>query len=335
MNFPELPEHKLSIVIPIYNEEECVSTLMTRIHECLSNYPWPWELIMIDDGSSDDTVIALYDAQTKWGKHIHIIELSRNFKQTAAMQAGIDAAAGDVIVTMDGDLQNDPVDIPLLVNKLLNEKFDLVSGWRKVRHDNLWMRRIPSIIANKLISKVTGVNLHDYGCSLKAFRTVIIKRIRLYGEMHRFIPALLSTVTSSRRIVELPVTHHSRQFGKSKYGISRTFRVILDLISVYFFLRFRDRPGHFFGGAGLIISGFGMLILTYLFIIKLFFNENIGARPLLLLGFFLLLIGIQCILTGVLAEILARIYFNNNSESSYTLKVINKAEAHVWHTLKN
>lgn len=325
-----LPKHRLSIVVPLYNEEACVEPLVARIHACLADYPWPWELILVDDGSGDDTVPEIAKSVALWGHHVHLVELARNFKQTAAMQAGIDAAAGDVIVTLDGDLQNDPIDIPKLVGRLLNEDLDLVSGWRKNRQDGLWLRKIPSLIANRLIGHVTGVHLHDYGCSLKAFRADVIKRIRLYGEMHRFIPAWLSTVTAPRRIAEEPVNHHPRVLGTSKYGISRTFRVILDLLAVYFFMRFRDRPGHFFGGVGLMMTAVGLGILGYLGMLKLF-GENIGTRPLLMVGFVGVLVGIQGILTGVLAEMLSRIYFGSGSGGSYVLRHNRINEQRIWY----
>lgn len=327
--FSCLPEHRLSIVIPLYNEEACVPPLLARIHECLADYPQPWELILVDDGSRDGTVEAILRGSQLWGPHVQLLELARNFKQTAAMQAGIDAATGDVIVTLDGDLQNDPIDIPRLVSKLLIEDLDLVCGWREKRQDGLWLRKIPSHLANRLIRNVTGVHLHDYGCSLKAFRAEVIQGIRLYGEMHRFIPAWLSTVTRPQRIAELPVSHHPRRLGQSKYGISRTFRVILDLVSVYFYMRFRDRPGHFFGGAGLLLSGFGALLLGYLGILKLL-GESIGTRPLLLLGFVSLLVGVQCVLSGVLAETLSRVYFASSAGRSYVLRSHGKPRQTAW-----
>jgi glycosyltransferase involved in cell wall biosynthesis len=243
-----LPDHSLSIVVPMHNEMDNVAPLVKRVEECLGNYPWPWELILVDDGSTDGTREAIEHAAQQSQGFVRLVELARNFKQTAAMQAGIDAARADVIVTMDGDLQNDPVDIPRMVARLLNEELDLVAGWRKDRKDNMVMRKIPSQIANALIARMTGIALKDNGCSLKVFRASTLKRVRLYGEMHRFIPAWLSTVTSSKRIAEEVVTHHPRIHGESKYGISRTFRVLLDLFFVYFFMRYRARPGHFFGG---------------------------------------------------------------------------------------
>jgi glycosyltransferase involved in cell wall biosynthesis len=327
-----LPVHRLSVVVPMYNEAESVAPMVARVHEGLAAYPWPWELVIVDDGSSDNTVDELRRAAAEYGPHVRVIELMRNFKQTAAMQAGIDAARGDVIVTLDGDLQNDPVDIPRMVARLLRENLDLVAGWRKNRQDGLWLRKIPSRIANRLIARITGVKLNDYGCSLKAFRANVIKNVRLYGEMHRFIPAWLATVTTPRRIAEEVVEHHARQFGESKYGISRTFRVVLDLISVYFFMRFRTRPGHFFGGVGLTLGSIGSVILAWLAFDKFALGENIGTRPLLMAGFFAVIMGVQFVLTGVLAETLARIYFESGTARQYEIRdpdQFGKDEA--WH----
>ncbi|GAA5181902.1 glycosyltransferase family 2 protein [Niveibacterium umoris] len=316
----------------MYNEAENVEPLAKRVHEALSDYPHPWELLLVDDGSSDDTPLALEAATKHYGPHVRVVSLMRNFKQTAAMQAGVDAARGDVIVTMDGDLQNDPIDIPRLVGRLLNENLDLVAGWRKDRKDGMVLRKIPSRIANRLIARITGVKLNDYGCSLKAFRADVIKNVRLYGEMHRFIPAWLATVTTPRRIAEEVVTHHARQFGQSKYGISRTFRVILDLISVFFFMRYRARPGHFFGGLGLIFGVIGSLILTWLGALKLFTGASIGQRPLLQLGFFLIIASFQFISTGVLAETLARIYFESGAASQYRVRNPDEpGDSDSWH----
>lgn len=327
-----MPEHSLSVVIPMYNEAENVEPMITRVHEGLAGYPHPWELILVDDGSSDATPHELRRVGTKFGPHVRTVELMRNFRQTAAMQAGIDAARGDVIVTLDGDLQNDPADIPRMVGRLLNEDLDMVAGWRKNRKDGLFLRKIPSRIANRLIARITGVTLNDYGCSLKAFRASVLKNVRLYGEMHRFIPAWLATVTTPRRIAEEVVTHHARQFGESKYGISRTFRVILDLISVYFFMRFRARPGHFFGGAGLMLGGVGSLILLYMAFLKFVGHENIGTRPLLMVGFFSIIMAVQFILSGVLAETLARIYFESGAGKLYQVRnPDNLGMDEAWH----
>lgn len=327
-----VPPHSLSIVIPMYNEAENVEPMITRVHDGLAGYAHPWELILVDDGSSDATPNELRRVGAKFGAHVRVVELMRNFRQTAAMQAGIDAARGDVVVTLDGDLQNDPVDIPRMVARLLNEDLDMVAGWRKNRQDGLFLRKIPSRIANRLIARITGVKLNDYGCSLKVFRGSVIRRVRLYGEMHRFIPAWLATVTTPRRIAEEVVHHHARQFGESKYGISRTFRVILDLISVYFFMRFRARPGHFFGGAGLGLGALGGLILIYLAGLKLFTHADIGTRPLFFVGFFSIVMAVQFVLTGVLAETLARIYFESGNSRLYEVRnpqVL--AEDDGWH----
>ena len=312
-----LPEHRLSVVVPMYNEAENVEPLLARIHLALGPYPWPWEVVLVDDGSSDSTPAELKRCAALYGPHVRVVVLVRNFKQTAAMQAGLDAARGDVIVTMDGDLQNDPIDIPRMVYRLLTEELDLVAGWRKNRQDGLLLRKIPSRIANRLIARLTGVQLKDYGCSLKVFRGSAIKNVKLYGEMHRFIPAWLATVTTPRRIAQEVVTHHARVFGQSKYGISRTFRVVLDLLFVYFFMRFRTRPGHFFGGIGIGLGTLGMAILAYLFAVKVFLGESIGTRPLLFGGFFLVIAGIQMVTSGVLAELLARVLFESGASQAY------------------
>ncbi len=305
----DIPAHTLSVVIPLYNERDNVAPLVARVHQALDSYPMPWELILVDDGSADGTERALAQALTEWGSHVRVLTMQRNFGQTAAMQAGIDAARGDVIATLDGDLQNDPHDIPRMVHRLLREELDLLTGWRKDRKDNLWLRKVPSRLANRLIGKITGVSIHDYGCSLKVYRAQIIKNVRLFGEMHRFIPAWMALQTAPSRIREEVVTHHPRQFGQSKYGISRTFRVIVDLLSVYFFLRFLSRPGHFFGRIGLLFGALGGVALGWLFVIKFFLGQDIGDRPLLLTGVLLVFMGVQFLTTGVLGELMARTYF--------------------------
>lgn len=312
----------LSVVIPLYNEEGSVGPLIERTNEALANYPEKWELLLVDDGSSDATVQKVCQLLSEQGiRHVRLIELQRNFGQTAAMQAGIDAARGEVIVTMDGDLQNDPIDIPRMVSRLLCEDLDLLSGWRKNRQDNLLMRKIPSRMANRLIGNITGVVLHDYGCSLKVYRAAIIKSIRLYGEMHRFIPAWVASNTSPSRIKEEVVTHHARQFGESKYGISRAYRVLLDLLFVYFFMRFRARPGHFFGRIGLVIGALGGGMLVYLGMLKIVFGENIGDRPLLLLSVLLVVVSIQFFTTGIISEMMTRTYYESSDTKPYMLSV--------------
>jgi glycosyltransferase involved in cell wall biosynthesis len=330
----DLPPHHLSVVVPMYNEEELAHDLIHAVHNALSGYPHPWELIVVDDGSSDHTWTNLNATAKEVGSHIRLIRLLRNFKQTAAMQAGIDAARGDVIVTMDGDLQNDPLDIPALVRKLLLDDLDMVAGWRQHRQDGFWLRKVPSKIANRLIRNVSGLNFQDLGCSLKAFRASVLKKVRLYGEMHRFIPAWLATVTSPQRMAEMPVAHFPRTKGQSKYGLSRTFRVLLDLLSIHYFLRFGSRPGHFFGGLGSIVTGVGMLILTYLGILK-FMGESIGNRPLMFLGFFAVVSGLQLLTTGVIAEILMRTYYDAGKFNSYqTLQPTQIDMQDAWHESK-
>jgi glycosyltransferase involved in cell wall biosynthesis len=290
---------------------------LERVHEVLGPYPHPWEIILVDDGSRDGTVKALKAARQHWGDHVRVVELATNFKQTAAMQAGIDAARGTVIATLDGDLQNDPIDIPRMVARLLNEDLDLVAGWRKNRQDGWLMRKLPSRIANRLIARATGVDFKDYGCSLKVYRADCLRQVRLYGEMHRFIPAWLATVTSPSRMAQEVVQHHPRIHGVSKYGISRTLRVVLDLLFVYYYMRFRARPGHFFGGLGLLLGALGGMVLAYLLGLKLVLGENIGGRPLLLVGFFLVIAGLQLITTGVVAEVLTRVFFESGHSRPY------------------
>jgi len=312
----QTPPHRLSVVVPMFNEEELAHDLIDAVQAALIHYPHPWELLVVDDGSTDETWKRLRQRAQQVGPHIRIIRLLRNFRQTAAMQAGIDMARGDVIVTMDGDLQNDPQDIPQLVDKLLREDLDLVAGWRQNRQDGLLLRKIPSRLANRLIRRVSGLQFQDLGCSLKAFRTSVLRKIRLYGEMHRFIPAWMATVTSPDRMAELAVSHRPRTKGQSKYGISRTIRVLVDLLSIHFFLNFGTRPGHFFGGLGLLVSGVGTLILAYLAAIK-WMGEDIGTRPLMFVGFFCIVSGLQFITTGVLSEMLMRTYFDGGQSLAY------------------
>jgi len=307
-SFPAVAPHRLSIVVPMYNEVDNVVPFVQAVHAALDTYPHEWELIIVNDGSRDGTQQTLDEQARLRGPHLRPIHLWRNFRQTAAMQAGIDAARGDVIVTLDGDLQNDPKDIPAIVAKLVNEDLDLVAGWRQNRQDGLFLRKVPSMIANRLIRKITGLEFQDLGCSLKAYRASVLKRVRLYGEMHRFIPAWMATVTSPARMSELAVSHHARTHGESKYGISRTLRVVLDLLAVNFFLRFAGRPGHFFGGVGLGVGLVGTLILSYLAVLKMLGN-NLCGRPLLWLGFFFVLCGLTFVITGVLAALFIRLYY--------------------------
>jgi glycosyltransferase involved in cell wall biosynthesis len=313
------PAHHLSVVVPMYNEVESAGPLIDAVQASLARYPYPWELIVVDDGSTDGTGRVLRRHAERVGPHVRIVELRRNFRQTAAMQAGIDVARGDVIVTMDGDLQNDPADIARLVSRLLVEQLDLVAGWRRERQDGWWLRRLPSALANRLIRRSTGLQFQDLGCSLKAFRASVLREVRLYGEMHRFIPAWLATVTAPSRMAEEPVNHRARTLGCSKYGLSRTVRVLVDLLAVHFFLHYGSRPGHFFGGIGLVTTGVGASILGWLALVKLM-GEDIGTRPLLALGFFLVVGGLQFLTTGVLAELLIRVYFDGSHAQPYRLR---------------
>lgn len=307
----------LSIVIPLYNEEDNIQILHERLKKALDPLETEYEILFVDDGSTDGTLPVLEEIQAK-DKRVVVLSLRRNFGQTAAFAAGFDFARGDVIVTMDGDLQNDPADIPKLLELIKDN--DLISGWRKKRKDPFFRRRLPSMAANWLISNVTGVKLHDYGCSLKAYRRDVIKNLKLYGEMHRFIPAVASWY--GVRVAEVETVHHPRLRGRSKYGISRTIKVVLDLITVKFLQSFSTKPIQFFGPVG-IMSGFlGFLISLYLAIDKLFFGHDIGGRPLLLLGALLIIVGIQLIGMGLLGEMLVRVYHESQRKPIYVIKKI-------------
>ncbi|MDB9863451.1 glycosyltransferase family 2 protein [Litorivicinus sp.] len=296
---------RLSVVVPLYKEEDNVEQLIDELHNALSRYSGEFELILVDDGSTDLTRERLLAARTNQGNHIRVLSHRRNLGQTQAMQTGLQAARGSIIAFMDGDLQNDPADIPNMVAKLNEDSLDLLCGWRKNRQDSL-DRTLPSRIANWLIGQVSGVTLHDYGCSLKVGRREVLEGLDLRGEMHRFIPLWVASLTHPSRISEIPVNHRARISGTSKYGISRTPRVILDLLAAWFFLRFRERPGHFFGVAGLITGGLGCISLTYLFALKVF-GADIANRPLLITGVLLALVGLQLITTGLVAEMLTRL----------------------------
>jgi glycosyltransferase involved in cell wall biosynthesis len=309
---------QVSVVIPIYNEAENVPDLVERVGAALMRSRRSFELICVDDGSRDDSALLLQQlALTRsWLKPIFLI---RNYGQSAALQAGFDNARGEIVVTLDGDLQNDPDDIPRLLD-LLDERpdIDVISGWRKDRKDRAVSRKLPSMIANGVISRVTGVRLHDYGCALKLYRAPVISDIKLYGELHRFIPALAAEVGA--RIVEVPVNHHPRTRGSSKYGIDRTVRVVLDLLWIKFLLRFLHRPMHAFGGVGMALMFVGFATLSYLAFDKLVLGHAIGGRPLLLLGVLLVLIGVQMLATGLLGELLIRIYHEPEGRPQYVLR---------------
>lgn len=308
---------ELSVVIPLYNEEENVEKLHEKLREVLSNLEISHEIIYIDDGSLDGTLKILEEIQ-KRDPNVVVLSFRRNFGQTAAFAAGFDFARGDIVITMDGDLQNDPADIPKLLEAIKDA--DLVSGWRKNRKDPFFSRRLPSIIANWLIGKVTGVKIHDYGCSLKAYRREVVKNLRLYGEMHRFIPALASWY--GVKIKEIEVTHHPRYRGKSKYGIGRTIKVLLDLVTVKFLHSFSTKPIQFFGPIGVFFMFLGATIVLYLMFLKFSKGVSIGGRPLLLGGFFSILIGLNFIGMGLLGEMIVRVYHETQKKPIYILKKI-------------
>ena len=304
----------VSIVVPIYNEFDNLPDLVERIHAAMAIQPLGFELIAVDDGSSDGSAARLRElAQDRpW---LRAVCLVRNYGQSAALQAGFDRVRGRYVVTLDADLQNEPQDIPLLLQRLETDPgVDMVSGWRQQRQDKALSRRLPSMLANRLISRSTGVHLHDYGCALKAYRRPIIDRIRLYGELHRFIPSLAKE--AGARITEVPVRHHARTRGVSKYGIDRTFRVILDLMLIVFFMRYRHRPLHAFGGMGLWLATPGLLMLAWLAGLKLL-GHDVGGRPLLITGVMLLLMGLQLIVAGLVGEMLIRIYHEGRGQPQF------------------
>lgn len=312
------PKPYVSVAIPIFNEEENIPHLLEKLEAALTPLGKPFEVIMVDDGSTDRSAQVLRRLKPRY-PWLKVIFLRRNFGQSAAFTAGIDHARGEIIVTMDGDLQNDPADIPKLLKKI-EEGYDVVSGWRKDRKDPFLSRRLPSIMANRLISRLTRVRLHDYGCSLKAYRAEVIQGLAIYGELHRFIPVLVSL--RGAKIAEEVVTHHPRRHGKSKYGLSRTYRVLLDLLLMIFFRKFATRPLHVFGLTGGLMFLAGFLIEAYLSWIKLFYHQNIGQRPLLLLGALLIITGINLLGTGLLAEMVMRTYFEASNHRIYSIREV-------------
>ncbi len=316
LSAPEEGAPLLSVVVPIYNEEESIPLLHQRLTEELTALGHPYEIITVDDGSRDRS-FALLRQLAEADPCLRVVRLRRNFGQTAAFSAGFDRARGGVVVTIDADLQNDPADIGALLSKM-DEGYDVVSGWRIRRQDAFLNRRLPSVIANGLISRVTGVRLHDYGCSLKAYRTEVLAGIRLYGELHRFIPAIASW--QGVAVAELPVNHAPRRFGTSKYGISRTLRVVLDLITVRFLLSYSTRPMQIFGLVGLFFGLLGGLLAGYLAAIKVFLGAEIGSRPLLLLAVLLIVVGVQLISLGLIGELVVRTYFESQDKPIYVVR---------------
>lgn len=309
----------LSIIVPVYNEEQNLPILFDAIQVSIAGYKKKlvWEMVFIDDGSQDDSLKVLMSLYKKDPTHMRIVQFRRNFGQTAAIAAGIDHARGEIIIMLDADMQNDPADIPMMLDKL-NEGYDVVSGWRKDRQDNYFVRTLPSNLANGLISKVTGVNLHDYGCTLKAYRREVITGFRLYGEMHRFIPVYANRFGA--KIIEVPVRHHARRYGKAKYGLERTMKVILDLFTVKFLISYSNKPIYLFGGFGIILMLLSALVLLYLFIRRTFFMIGVTQSPLFLISTVTGLMGFQSMLLGLISELLVRTYHESQGKPIYNVK---------------
>ena len=314
----------LSLIIPVYNEQENLPLLYDSIDQALLPLKNAWEVIFVDDGSRDNSFDVLKSLVERDPEHVRVLSFRRNFGQTAAIAAGLDHACGDIIVLLDADMQNDPADIPMLLAKL-DEGYDLVSGWRKDRKDNRLTRTIPSNLANGLISWTTGVHLHDYGCTLKAYRRDALEGFRLYGEMHRFIPVFAHAVGA--KITELPVHHHARKFGKANYGLERTIKIILDLFTVKFLLTYSNKPIYLFGGAGAVLMFMGALDLLFLFLRRTFYGVPVFTSPLLQVGVMFFIMGFQSVLMGLIAELLARTYHESQQKPTYTIrKTLNISE---------
>lgn len=314
----------LSVIIPVYNEQENLPLVHKAVTEALSPLEYTWEIVFVDDGSRDESVRVLEQIAAQDPAHVQVLELRRNFGQTAAIAAGIDHAAGEIIIPMDADMQNDPSDIPMMLHKL-EEGYDVVSGWRKNREDTFLTRTLPSRMANGLISFVTGVHLNDYGCTLKVYRREVITGFRLYGEMHRFIPVYAASVGA--RITEVVVKHHPRRFGKAKYGLERTLKVILDLFTVKFLNSYANKPIYLFGGSGLLFIGISGLVLLYLFIRRVFFMISPFDSPLFFTSLMFMIFGFQSILMGLIAELLTRTYHESQGKPIYRVKrILNGAD---------
>ena len=311
------PNQLISIIIPVFNEGESIGYLLDEVLNVMQNNKLNCELIVVNDGSNDNTSTVL-DELTKKIKELSVISLRKNYGQTAAMAAGFDTSKGEIVITLDGDLQNDPNDIPKLISHI-NEGYDLICGWRYERKDKLINRRIPSKIANKLIANVTGLKLHDYGCSLKAFKKEIVDDIKLYGELHRFLPVLANI--EGAKIKEIKVNHRSRKYGSSKYGIDRTFRVLMDLLTVWFMTKFLTRPMYGFGFVGIISILVSLGMTSYLFVIKLLGND-IGNRPMLMFALILGIAGVQLFSFGLLGELLIRTYHESQNRPIYRIRKI-------------
>jgi glycosyltransferase involved in cell wall biosynthesis len=307
---------KVSFVVPVFNEQENIEPLCSAISEAMAGTGFPYEMILVNDGSSDGTWESLVK-MTEKHKELVAIDLVTNYGQSPALAAGIDRADGELIVLLDGDLQNDPADVPMMISQLKEKQCDAVFGERVNRKDAAVSRKLPSRIANLFIRTVTGVKLKDYGCALRVFKKDVAKNMDLYGELHRYIPVLV--VLQGAKIVQVPVKHHARKYGKSKYGLSRTFRVISDLLLIMFFKKYQNRPIHFFGTLGIVTFGTGAIIDFYFLILKIL-GQDIWGKPLLLLGFMLTIGGIQIITIGIISEILMRTYYESQRKKPYRLK---------------
>lgn len=307
----------LSIVVPVYNEEENIPLLYDALIAVMTPLSITWEAVLVDDGSRDQSARLLEDLAQKYPEHFRAVLLRRNFGQTAAIAAGIDHSCGDVVILMDADLQNDPQDIPMMLEKI-NEGYDVVSGWRARRKDDFLTRTLPSKLANGLISWVTGVHLHDYGCTLKAYRREVITGYRLYGEMHRFIPVYANSVGA--KILEVPVHHHPRKFGKAKYGLERTFKVVLDLFTVKFLSSYSNKPIYLFGGTGLVLVLLSGLVLLYLAIRRIFWGVPVLESPFFQMSTMIFILGFQSILMGLIAELQVRTYHESQDKHTYTVR---------------
>ena len=318
--FPE-PTLDISIVIPVYNEAQSLPPLHAELDAILKASGKSYEIIAVDDGSRDDSLQVLKQL-VEADPCLVVVSLRRNFGQTAAFAAGFDQARGAIVITIDADGQNDPADIPRLLDKIA-EGYDIVSGWRQNRKEPLFTRKIPSRVANAIITSNTGISLHDSGCSLKAYRHEVIKNVKLYGDMHRFIPAFSSWM--GVKVAEVPVKDRARQFGKSKYGFSRTFRVFLDLFTLSFLLSFQGKPMRLFGGMGIATGAIGVLILAYLAFIKIAEGASLGNRPILWLGVMLVILGVQFLFFGLLAEMQMRTYYESQGKSIYMVREIVQA----------
>lgn len=310
---------ELSVVIPVYNESESLHKLHEALHKALSTVNMPWEIVYVDDGSIDGSVQVLEELADQDQEHTRVIALRRNFGQTAAIAAGIDNTHGDIIVLMDADMQNDPADIPMMIEKM-GTGYDVVSGWRIQRKDAFFTRTLPSRIANWLISWVTGVKLRDYGCTLKAYRREVITGFRLYGEMHRFIPAYAGYVGA--RIIEVPVQHHPREHGSTKYGLERIGKVILDLLTVKFLISYGHKPNYIFGGPGMAMMGLGTLLLAFLVVRRIFTLVSVFESPFFPVSLMLMYMGFQSILMGLLAELQVRTYHEAQQKPTYTVRQV-------------